>query len=105
MQERETAGVVQRKQPFAFLSGCFCFFGSALAEPFGKPGKVFLLVYKEHELIVFVQDIVAESDAQRGELLVYLAQAGLLFGRKIGAGTYEIFVCFVQKSLLFGCQA
>ena len=51
-----------------------------------------------------VQDIIAESDAQRRKLLVHFTQAGLFFGSKIGSGTYEVFVCFVQKPLLFSCQ-
>ena len=67
-----------------------------MAEPFGETGKIFLFVYEEHKLVVLIQDIIAESDAQRGELLVYLAQAGLLFGNNILNENNE-FMLFVDK--------
>lgn len=52
----------------------------AFAEPLGKSGEVFLFSYIKLEVVVFVQDVVAERDSECGKLLVDLTQTGL-FGR------------------------
>ena len=87
------------------MSGSFCLFGSALAEPFGQAGKVFFLVYEELECVVLVQDVVAERNAECGKLLVDFTQACLLVGGKVGSRAYKVFVYFIPEPLLFRSQS
>ena len=95
---------MQGEQPFAFLSGGTGFGQGAFAEPLGKSGEVFFFFYIKLEIVVFVQDVVAERDSERGKLLVDFAQAGLFVGRKIGAGTDKTLISLFQQSLLLTGQ-
>ena len=96
---------MEGKQPFAFLSGGTGFSHGAFAEPLGKSGEVFLFSYIKLEVVVFVQDVVAERDSKCGKLLVDFTQTGLFVGRKIGAGTDKFLMGFFQQPLLFAGQA
>ena len=95
---------MEGKQPFAFLSGGTGFSMALSRNHWGSPARSSFFFYIKLEIVVFVQDVVAERDSERGKLLVDFAQAGLFVGRKIGAGTDKTLISLFQQSLLLTGQ-
>ena len=69
---------MQGEEPLALLTVGLGLGGSAGDEVSGQSREVGLVIHIELKSVVLVEDVVAEGDAQRGELLVYFTQAGLL---------------------------
>ena len=104
LQQRCTAGLLQRKYPFSFFALSFRFTGCPCNHRFGQTGQIFLFIDYQLEGIVISQYMVAEFNGQGREFLVDFAQTSLLFLIESSSRAFERLAVFLQQVMLFGCQ-
>ncbi len=96
---------MEGQQPFAFLSGGYGLQPWRFRGTIGEVGEVFLFSYIKLEVVVFVQDVVAEKVIPSVESCLLISRRRACLSPEVGAGTDKFLMGFFQQPLLFGGQA
>ena len=99
------ARLVEREDPFAFQAPLLGRLGGAGDHGLRQAGQVFFLVEDEGEVVVLLEDVLAEFLGQDRELLVDLAELGFLGLVEVRAAADEVLVGFLEEPGLFGGEA
>ena len=105
MQEGDEAGLAQGEHPFAFDAVGFGLLGSSVDASLGQAGEVGFILDDELVASVFLQQIVAELQAQSRELFVDFAQFLLLVGGQGGAVAHKVLFVLLDHANLLVVEA
>ena len=104
LQQRCTAGLLQREHPFSLFTLSLGFTGCPCNHRFGQTCQIFLLIDYQFKCIVICQYMIAEINGQSRQFLVDFTQTGLLFLIESSSRAFERLAVFLQQVMLFGCQ-